>query len=179
LRKLLLIPLIFNALLTNAQLVEVPIAPPGNPSAKAKNSSARIQSLGPMPLPFWDDFSFTQTKDFPNDTLWQWRERVWVNQGRGINPPSIFTATFDGIDSTGKPYDLNDVLAKGFADKLVSRPIALDALPVSIRLRAKARLRIWMIISVYGSRTTTARGRKCMRSRTPLRLIQPFFIMPL
>jgi hypothetical protein len=123
--------LIFNALLANAQLVEVPIAPRISVSTKAKSASARIQSLDPKPLPFWDDFSFTQEKDFPNDTLWEYGEKVWVNQGRGINPPSIFTATFDGIDSTGKPYDLNDVLAKGFADKLVSRPIALDILHAS------------------------------------------------
>lgn len=129
--KLLLIALIINALLANAQLVEVPIAPRSNAFTKSKSSSARIQSLDPMSLPFWDDFSFTQEKDFPNDTLWVSRQTVWVNQGRGINPPSIFTATFDGIDSTGKPYDLNDVLAKGFADKLVSRPIALDVLPAS------------------------------------------------
>lgn len=122
--------LLFSAPAT-AQLVQMPIGH-GNVSALKKNStSARMQSLDPMVLPFWDDFSFTQQKDYANDTLWVSRKTVWVNSGVAINPPSIFTATFDGIDSTGKPYNIIEVLAKGFADKLVSRPIKLDALSAS------------------------------------------------
>lgn len=85
-----------------------------------------------MRLPFWDDFSFRQEQFFPNDTLWESRKTVWVSDGRAINPPSIYAATFDGVnDSLGKPHDINIVLAKGFADKLVSRPIRLDGLRAS------------------------------------------------
>ena len=83
-----------------------------------------------MKLPFWDDFSFTQEQGYPNDTLWVSRKKVWVSNGTAINPPSIFTAAFDGInDSTAKPYNLTEVLARGFADNLTSRPIRLDLVP--------------------------------------------------
>lgn len=51
----------------------------------------------------------------------------------GINAPSLNVATFDGLDSLGKPYNVNDILAKGFADKLVSAPIQLDLVSTSER----------------------------------------------
>lgn len=87
---------------------------------------ARTKELTPMPLPFWDDFSFSNSSHFPHDTLWQYGRSVWVNKGEGINPPSLGVATFDGLDSIGKPYSVNDVLAKGVADRLISRPISMD-----------------------------------------------------
>lgn len=43
-----------------------------------------------------------------------------------IQPPSLRVATFDGIDSIGSPYSLTDMLAKGYADKLVSKSIDLS-----------------------------------------------------
>ena len=130
-RKILLIALILNGLITEAQLTEVAIGPSSSSAPKPKNSNARMQALGPMTLPFWDDFSFTQQKEFPNDTLWESGSSVWVNHGRAINPPSIFTATFDGIASNGKPHETVEVLAKGFADTLLSRKIKLDGLPIA------------------------------------------------
>lgn len=116
----------------HGQFIQTTISHGKNYPSKKKNPrGGRIQSLEPMKLPFWDDFSFTQEKDLANDTLWSIFYDVWRNDGMAINPPSIFTATFDGIDSTGKPYNIVDVLAKGFADRLVSRPIQLDILDAS------------------------------------------------
>lgn len=88
-------------------------------------------ALTPMLLPFWDDFSLNKfdglrNTAYPNDTLWEYSQRVWVNDHMGINPPSIYVATFDGYDSLGKPYAKNDILAKGFADRLTSRPLRMD-----------------------------------------------------
>ncbi len=114
-----------------AQFTRVPIGPGKISTSKKHSTTSRTQSLAPMKLPFWDDFSFTQEQDYPNDTLWVSCKTVWVNNGIGINPPSIFTAAFDGIDSTGKPYNITDVLAKGFADRLISRPIQLGTLDAS------------------------------------------------
>jgi hypothetical protein len=115
---------------TMAQLVQVPISQGKKfPETKKNNLSSRTQALVPMKLPFWDDFSFTKEDGYPNDTLWSSGNAVWVNNGIAVNPPSIFTATFDGLDATGKPYNLTDVLAKGSADSLVSRPIQLDLVP--------------------------------------------------
>ena len=116
----------------SAQLKEVSINhAPSSIITKTKSGSARTQSLKPLTLPFWDDFSFVQDVNHavPNDTLYVASKSLWVNNGVGIKPPSIYTATFDGIDSLGKPYSLIDVLAKGFADRLISRPIKLDDLP--------------------------------------------------
>ncbi|NOS91352.1 MAG: T9SS type A sorting domain-containing protein [Cyclobacteriaceae bacterium] len=88
-------------------------------------STARTTALSAMPLPFWDDFSFNIKNEVPNDTLWQTDSKsVWVNNGTGINPPSIYVAAFDGYDSTGKPYS-TEILARGFADVMTSRPLKM------------------------------------------------------
>ena len=119
---------------TFAQIELTPIwrTPPPNTSFKKEMSNARTSAaLTPMLLPFWDDFSLNKfdgqrNTAYPNDTLWEYSQRVWVNDHMGINPPSIYVATFDGYDSLGKPYAKNDILAKGFADRLTSRPLRMD-----------------------------------------------------
>jgi len=112
-----------------SQIVTVPIQ---NNSGNLEKTTARTAALTPMKLPFWDDFSFTKTK-FPHDTLWYPNQSVWVNDGMGINPPSIKVATFDGIDSIGKPYNVNNITAKGYADKLISRPLRMDLIDPSLQ----------------------------------------------
>ncbi len=121
-----------------AQLAQVPVVHKGA-SQKKKQSGARVQQLSAMPLPFWDDFSFNNPfhldslENFPSDSLWQYGRSVSVNTGMGINPPTYKVATFDGLDSLGIPYSVNNPLANGLADKLVSRPLRLDLVDVSIR----------------------------------------------
>lgn len=105
-----------------AQLIIVPI---NKESSEKKKSTFRNQSVDPIMLPFWDDFSGVRSGK-PNSELWEFGESVWINDGMGINPPSLNVATFDGLDSLGKPYNVNDILAKGYADKLVSAPIRMD-----------------------------------------------------
>lgn len=114
--------------------------PPSPISFKKDIPNARTSGALPaMKLPFWDDFSFNINSPnnlyYPNDTLWvnEKNRKVWVNNTMGINPPSINVATFDGYDSLGKPYAVNDVLAKGFADQLTSRPLQLDLVPAALR----------------------------------------------
>ncbi len=114
-----------------AQLVQVPIVRKAS-LAKKNNSSARVQQRSAITLPFWDDFSFNNPfhidslENFPSDSLWQYGRSVWVNTGMGINTPTYKVASFDGLDSLGVPYVTTNPLAKGYADKLVSRPIRLD-----------------------------------------------------
>ncbi len=115
-----------------SQLVVVPIEKV--PSKKeVRSRSARTQDLTPMSLPFWDDFSFSNSPVYPHDTLWQYGKSVSLNFGKGIRPPSLGVVTFDGLDSLGKPYNVNNALAKGYADKLISRPISLDLVPAGER----------------------------------------------
>ncbi len=78
-----------------------------------------------LTLPFWDDFSFTDG-NVPLDSLWLNSSAVWINDGLGINPPSLRIATLDGTDATGKPYSVTDVLAKGYADNLESQVVRID-----------------------------------------------------
>ena len=115
-----------------AQLIVFPLAQSA-PATKSPKTSARTKEVTPLTLPFWDDFSFSEIKYYPSEKLWQQSKSVWVNDGIGINAPSLKVATFDGLDSNGKPYSINDVLAKGKADSLVSNPIQLDLVSVAQR----------------------------------------------
>lgn len=126
--------MILTAQAAYCQIELAPIwrTPPPNTSFKKEMPNARTSAaLTPMLLPFWDDFSLNKfdgqrNTAYPNDTLWEYSQRVWVNDHMGINPPSIYVATFDGYDSLGKPYAKNDILAKGFADRLTSRALRMD-----------------------------------------------------
>ena len=113
------------------QFIVVPIQ---KEATEKKKDSYRTKSIDPVILPFWDDFSSVRD-GYPKTDLWEFGKSVWVNEGMGINPPSLNVATFDGLDSLGKPYNVNDVLAKGFADKLVSAPIRMDLVSASDRTR--------------------------------------------
>ncbi len=99
-----------------------------------KATTFRTKSIDPVLLPFWDDFSSVRDGYVKSD-LWEFGNSVWVNEGMGINPPSLNIATFDGLDSLGKPYNVNDILAKGYADKLVSAPIRMDLVSLADRTR--------------------------------------------
>lgn len=111
-----------------SQLVLVPV----ERVPSLKNTPAARTHDTALTLPFWDDFSATRN-GYADPNRWQHSQSVWVNDGMGVNAPSLNVATFDGLDSLGKPYNINDVLAKGFADKLVSLPIQLDQVPTTDR----------------------------------------------
>jgi hypothetical protein len=83
-------------------------------------------------LPFWEDFSDTKTTS-ANADRWLYGKSILVNDGLAIHPPSIGVATFDGVDSLGKPYSSTDILAKGYSDKLVSMSIDLSVIPEANR----------------------------------------------
>lgn len=123
-----LIPVLFfccSYVLSLAQLKQVSIVKRAPVSKKMVTQ--RTQGSTPLTLPFWDDFSFNYSKlNYANDSIWQYGQSVWVNTGMGINPPTINVATFDGIDSTGLPYNITLPLAKGVADKLVSNQVRMD-----------------------------------------------------
>ena len=118
-----------NAQVAFSQFTILPL-PKEKPGPAA---AGRTQALAPMPLPFWDDFSFSNVSGMPHDTLWQSGNSVSLNTGMGIRPPSLGVATFDGLNAAGSPYVANDPLAKGIADSLVSRPLALGQVPPAER----------------------------------------------
>lgn len=106
---------------------------------KSKNTTARTKEINPRSLPFWDDFSWTQVNtkgdtlsNYPVDSLWLHNNSVWINNGLGLNPPSINVATFNGLDASQNPYS-DQILANGFRDTLMSQPIRLDEVPTGER----------------------------------------------
>ena len=109
------------------QVIEVPLTKPG--SSKSAFRSQNTSAINILSLPFWDDFS-TSTL-VPDSTKWLVGNNVNINRGRGLNPPSINVATFDGTDKFGIPY--GDVNASGPADSLVSQSIDLSNIQVNLR----------------------------------------------
>jgi hypothetical protein len=76
-----------------------------------------------------DSITFVDTHLLPNPLqppLW-YENEVFVNSNYPINPPSIGVATFDGLDSTGYPYNFVNPNAYGLADKLSSKYLDLSA----------------------------------------------------
>ncbi|MBS1543229.1 MAG: hypothetical protein JST14_06315, partial [Bacteroidetes bacterium] len=115
-----------------AQLVEFPLAPHHDKHTRYA-PGGRQQSTLPLQIPFWDDFSYSDSLSYPDENMWQYGSSVYLNNGIGIQQPSKNVATFDGVDSLGKPYNVNDILAKGLADQLVSQPIRMDVVDPALR----------------------------------------------
>ncbi len=138
----------FSATLSLAQLRLEPVerSVPAEISKKKTPSTARTESTDPLLLPFFDDFSSTPVNDktnpaagFPSEDRWERSSNVWVNEGLGINPPSVNVATLDGLTGAGTRYS-EQVLDNGFRDTLMSRPIDLSTDYVGLGERSSVYL---------------------------------------
>jgi hypothetical protein len=80
---------------------------------------------GPLQLPFFDDF--THPGPYPDPARWE-DPLVYVNRHFVNDPITLGVATFDGLDATGRPYDIDarpkDIIRP--TDTLTSLPIALS-----------------------------------------------------
>jgi hypothetical protein len=108
---------------SNAQIEVVPVKRSFSPPFILP--SARQPVTEPLALPFWDDFS-TPSGMFPDSSLWEHSNSIWVNNTMALEQPTVNVATFDGLDSTGLAYDPNNILVTGYTDKLISRSIDLS-----------------------------------------------------
>jgi hypothetical protein len=127
-----------------AQLKVVPLKRLAPTSQVHTQSAARTKATTPLNLPFFDDFSDPYANPdlkevYPDTNRWENSLSVWVNDGLGINPPTINVASFDGLDSLGNAYNATEILLNGFTDKMQSLPIDISetasANPVSIAER--------------------------------------------
>lgn len=84
-----------------------------------------------LSLPFIDDFS--QQYFYPDGSKWI-DNNVYINSNYAVNPISYGVATFDGLDSTGYPYDFFDPESYGIADYLTSKTIDLTVVTDSVFL---------------------------------------------
>ncbi|MDG1477253.1 MAG: hypothetical protein P8Q14_08910, partial [Vicingaceae bacterium] len=91
----------------------------------------RPQNKALVNLPFVDDFS--QNFLYPNLNLWQ-DINVFINSNLPINPVTYGVATFDGLDSTGTPYNFGFANSYGQADQLTSQQIDLTTITDSVYL---------------------------------------------
>jgi len=82
----------------------------------------RQQNKALVSLPFVDDFS--QHYLYPNLNLWEDFD-VFINSNLPIYPVTYGVATFDGLDSTGTPYNFALPNSYGLADQLTSQQIDL------------------------------------------------------
>lgn len=101
------------------------------PAKVATFTTAKRHAINPVALPFWDDFSFANGTH-ADSLLWIDNDKVFVNDGQAINPPSINVATFDGYNANGRPYS-TVALETGYGDTLESQPILLGNVPVPDR----------------------------------------------
>ena len=84
------------------------------------------KSFSNLVVPFIDDFSYKS--NIPDTFLWE-NKSVFVNRSYGYNPITIGVATFDGLNSFGRPYDINLTGTDSeHADTLTSRIIDLSGL---------------------------------------------------
>ncbi|MCU0418048.1 MAG: hypothetical protein MUC38_00190 [Cyclobacteriaceae bacterium] len=113
------------------RLIPIPASAASQAHAKAR-AAARTQTLPAKNLPFWDDFSFA-VNGKAQDSLWNKNAAVAISQEIGINPLTLGVATFDGYGANGRPYVLNDINARGYADTLLSRELRMDLVPLADR----------------------------------------------
>lgn len=128
LRRLILTSALWSlSIILYGQVTEVPIFKDRIRSENLRTQ--KLQAIDTLDLPFWEDFS--TSLGVPDSTKWLYGENVNINKGRGLNPPSINVATFDGTDKQGLPYSDMDI--SGPSDSLVSQPINLSIIPSSLR----------------------------------------------
>ncbi|MBI2281045.1 MAG: T9SS type A sorting domain-containing protein [Bacteroidetes bacterium] len=96
-----------------------------------KTGKGNTTSKKALALPFVDDFS--QQHFYPNASKWM-DNNVYINTNYAVNPISYGVATFDGLDSTGYPYDFLNPTSWGVADYLTSKTIDLTVVTDSVFL---------------------------------------------
>lgn len=90
-----------------------------------------LTSKKSLSLPFIDDFS--QQHFYPDASKWE-NNNVYINSNYAVKPPSYGVATFDGLDSTGYPYNFLVPTSYGIADYLTSKVIDLTVITDSVFL---------------------------------------------
>jgi hypothetical protein len=106
----------------HAQLRLVPYTLQSN-SVQEQEQSAKVAAN--LSLPFFDDFS-TAKGGVPHADFWMPGSGAYVNNSLAKNHPSVNFATFDGLNTAGRPYNFNNPLGQDFTDTLTSRAIDLS-----------------------------------------------------
>ncbi len=98
-----------------------------------KNQRIAAQTVDTLSLPFFDDFTKTETGSL-NTNIWIEESGVFVNNNFCQNPPNFRVASFDGTNRFGIPYsflpntDDISLTVNDFTDNLISKPIDLSTI---------------------------------------------------
>lgn len=125
-KRLLLPVLYFLSLTVQGQLIERPVTHQSKPGKTLQRPAENPDRT--LTLPFWDDFSTANGE--PSPLLWKYGVHVAISGTVGQNAPSLNVALFNGIDSAGLPYNIDDN-AVNPVDSLVSQKIDLTQVPVN------------------------------------------------
>ncbi len=121
-----LFPVFALCLFVSDALAQGPILAPLNVNHQLRKSesyfSSKRQITDTIKLPFFEDF--TSTGLVPNTLHWT-DKQVYVNNHFPISPPSYNVATFDNLDSKGKPYQALSGLTQNHCDSLTTNYINL------------------------------------------------------
>lgn len=107
-----------------AQLRIVPIDNRAYESDEEIDPNANLRTAAALSLPFFDDFATAKTAA-PNTKYWMPGSGVYINNTLTTSHPSANVATFDGLNTSGTPYNLVNPLTQGYTDTLTSQPINL------------------------------------------------------
>ena len=102
------------------------ISPLISNSKLQKNTRSISENKSSLSIPFIDDFSNNAFN--PDSNLWQ-DNSVFINRNYGINPITIGVATFDGLNSNGRAYNMTFTGTDSEnADTLTSKKIDLSTI---------------------------------------------------
>jgi hypothetical protein len=128
-RLILFLLLILGGWTAHAQVLtplnQLPAHVAGVGQTTGKRTGTTPQPLAPgdtLSLPFFDDFA--QGEGAPDVTRWLTRGGVAVTNRFAANPPSIYAASFDGLNAAGQPYGTTN--AAGPTDTLTSKALNLS-----------------------------------------------------
>ena len=115
--------LLFFVLSFGAKSQEV-ISPLISNSELQKNTRFIYDNKSSLSIPFIDDFS--NNSSYPDSNLWK-DNSVFINRNYGVNPITIGVATFDGLNSNGRAYDMTSTgTDSDTADTFTSQQIDLS-----------------------------------------------------
>lgn len=141
--KIVLLLLIFNSLLINAQEYRTSLFFNDTLQKMAKENKIRKNTkfitYTPIFIPFLEDFS--NYNNFPDTSLWA-NNQAFINNGFALNPPTIGVATLDALDNFGKVYS-HASASSFYADTLLSRPIRLDSVFTPLKRAMELSDSIW------------------------------------
>jgi Secretion system C-terminal sorting domain len=116
-----------------------------NYALKFAKQKLAVRGIDSVDLPFIDDFFYEGP--YPDADLWL-DNNVFVNSTMAFNPPSVGVASFDALDSKGRPYSKGSTTV-GSADTLTSNYINLKNFVAPDGIRRDLRTSDGVVLSFF------------------------------